>query len=372
MGQAALILSIGAINGAVLATLVGTLRANRAANRFLAAFIALVSLRLGIYILGFAGAYDDHPWITFLPLDMSLAFGPLIWLYVSTITKGAPSPGWRWHLVPGLGQFLYSLTCFALPLPLKRQWYGGGHLGWVEPVAMVLIIVSCSVYFYAAWRRYGAYQQWLDDHFGNREQWRLSWLRSLLVAFAATLILTILFALWNTFVTPLNYFGRLPLMLGFCGLTYSLGLLGWHHGAVAYPPETEHAAPSSDRDRTDYRALAAVWHRRTEEAEWWRDEALTLADLAQNLAVSERTLSRGLKEGAGENFNSFVNAFRVAAVQRAIKWDGYDGDLLTLALDCGFNSKASFNRAFKAVTGTTPSAWRRTSQMSPILKGASI
>jgi AraC-like DNA-binding protein len=48
----------------------------------------------------------------------------------------------------------------------------------------------------------------------------------------------------------------------------------------------------------------------------------------------------------------------VEAVQKALIAGGTE-DLLTLAFDAGFNSKASFNRAFKAVTGKTPSENRQ-------------
>ncbi len=34
------------------------------------------------------------------------------------------------------------------------------------------------------------------------------------------------------------------------------------------------------------------------------------------------------------------------------------GDLLRIALDCGFSSKASFNRVFREHTGRSPTAWK--------------
>jgi AraC-like DNA-binding protein len=37
---------------------------------------------------------------------------------------------------------------------------------------------------------------------------------------------------------------------------------------------------------------------------------------------------------------------------------GRTDDLLTLALDAGFKSKASFNRAFRAILGVSPSTYR--------------
>ncbi|MET0398971.1 MAG: helix-turn-helix transcriptional regulator, partial [Longimicrobiaceae bacterium] len=98
---------------------------------------------------------------------------------------------------------------------------------------------------------------------------------------------------------------------------------------------------------------------RVAEAGWWRDEELTLAALARHLGTSPRTLSRALNEGLGQSFNEFVNRMRVDAVAAELRDPARRRDLLAIALDAGFSSKASFNRAFRAYTGTTPSEFRR-------------
>lgn len=363
MGPAASLLLVGALNGAVLAVAVARGRRNRPANRLLAALLLLVSLRLGIYILGFSGAYDAHPRLTFLPLDLSAAFAPLLWLYVRRLTGSMP-PRWPLHLLPAAAQLGYYATCFALPLPAKWRWYTTVHLDLVEPIAIAAILTAAAFYLAGAWRRYQAYQRWLDSRFASREQWRLAWLRGMLLAFAAFLAAVAGFASWHALVAPLDYFGRLPVMLG-CGLlAYALGLLGWRYGDVAYPLPAPAAEPEATDAGIDYAALADGWRRRIEEAGWWREDALTLADVARRLAVSTRTLSRGLNQGDGRNFNASINAMRVAAIQRALADPAERRDLLALALDHGFASKASFNRAFRRVTGAAPSDWRRKSRQS--------
>ncbi|RZA17884.1 MAG: AraC family transcriptional regulator, partial [Proteobacteria bacterium] len=95
------------MNGVLMATLLAAVRHNRTAHRFLASLVGLISLRLAIYVLGFAGMYDEHPWITFAPLDASLAFGPLLWLYLVTLTRGAPPKRWGLHLAPAILQLTY-------------------------------------------------------------------------------------------------------------------------------------------------------------------------------------------------------------------------------------------------------------------------
>ena len=65
----------------VAARLAGATR-NRAANRWLAALLALLAMRVVVYVIGYAGFYDAYPWLSFAPFDLALCFGPLLWFHV--------------------------------------------------------------------------------------------------------------------------------------------------------------------------------------------------------------------------------------------------------------------------------------------------
>ena len=84
---------------------------------------------------------------------------------------------------------------------------------------------------------------------------------------------------------------------------------------------------------------------------------LTLAVVARRLGTNTAFLSRALNEGLGINFSTLVNRIRSESVAEAIR-SGAGTYMLTLALDAGFASKASFNRAFSATYGMPPSAYR--------------
>ncbi|GAC1574739.1 MAG: hypothetical protein NVS3B27_20270 [Novosphingobium sp.] len=117
-------------------------------------------------------------------------------------------------------------------------------------------------------------------------------------------------------------------------------------------------APAADRD---WKAMAQAWVDELDRAQHWRDPDVTLASLARSLGTNTVYLSRAFNLGLGENFNAVINRRRVAAVQRALADPAETRDMLTIALEAGFGSKASFNRAFVDFTGQTPSAWRRKS-----------
>ena len=64
----------------------------------------------------------------------------------------------------------------------------------------------------------------------------------------------------------------------------------------------------------------------------------------------------------GKNFNDFVNAYRVEAFKAMLKENKHEQlSLLGIAQECGFNSKATFNRVFKKLTNTSPTEYLKSS-----------
>ncbi|WP_394727329.1 helix-turn-helix domain-containing protein [Altererythrobacter sp. GH1-8] len=94
---------------------------------------------------------------------------------------------------------------------------------------------------------------------------------------------------------------------------------------------------------------------------FYRTPGLTIAGLADHLEVPEHRLRALINKGLGHrNFSAFLNGHRIAEA-RAILADKakVDVPVLTIAMDLGYNSLATFNRAFRAESGTTPSDYRR-------------
>ncbi len=390
-GAYSLLLAIAAANGAFLAMLLLTRTGRHRGSVWLAALTAGMSLRLMPYILGFAGAYDLHHWLTFAPFDLTLAWGPLLWLYVVTLSTGAAPPRWRLHLVPVAVQLAYQLIAFALPIEAKWRWYGGDHLDVVEPIGTALVLVSLAGYGLAAFRQYDRWQSWLDANVSNREESRLGWLRIVLAGFAVVGAIGVLLAVVHWTIRPLDYFARLPVITALAVLSYLVALLGYRFGGLALPMTTVAAgdprtlghspapslptftpAPPGDRAAPavkDYAAQALACRQRMIAGGWHRDPGLTLARLAALLDTSPRSVSRTLNEGFAESFNEFVNRARVEeAIVLLARPDA--PEVLRVAFDVGFASKASFNRAFQRHAGTTPTDIRlrardRTSQLPP-------
>tara|TARA_R110001583_G_scaffold195458_1_gene373852 strand:+ start:24222 stop:25769 length:1548 start_codon:yes stop_codon:yes gene_type:complete len=88
------------------------------------------------------------------------------------------------------------------------------------------------------------------------------------------------------------------------------------------------------------------------------DPMISLPKLARAVGISPNQLSYVLNHHVGQNFFDYVNSARIAEARR-ILLDQPDRPILDVALEVGFNSKSTFNLAFKKITGETPSSLRR-------------
>ncbi|MBT8270807.1 MAG: helix-turn-helix domain-containing protein, partial [Bacteroidia bacterium] len=90
------------------------------------------------------------------------------------------------------------------------------------------------------------------------------------------------------------------------------------------------------------------------------NSGITLSDLSDKLSVSTKDLSQVINQSFNKSFFDFINSFRVREAQRIFK-GSHDLKLTVLEVmyEVGFNSKSSFNTAFKKETGQTPTEFRK-------------
>ncbi len=92
----------------------------------------------------------------------------------------------------------------------------------------------------------------------------------------------------------------------------------------------------------------------------YRELGLGIRDLATKINVPEHQLRALINKGLGfRNFSAFLNQYRLAEAKSALaEPDKARTPILTIAMDAGYASLATFNRAFKAEEGITPSEYR--------------
>jgi AraC-like DNA-binding protein len=134
------------------------------------------------------------------------------------------------------------------------------------------------------------------------------------------------------------------------------------------PPDPEKqiriASPKALMSVTEIDMVLEVFGKGMKEEKWFQNPSLSLRELAENVNIRSNKLSWLLNERIGQNFNEYINSFRLESFkENALNPANSHLTLLALAYESGFNSKSVFNAFFKKIEGMTPKAWVRSNQM---------
>lgn len=126
---------------------------------------------------------------------------------------------------------------------------------------------------------------------------------------------------------------------------------------------TDEASSPAEAAPQAGRRHAGELHRRLydlmETDRMFLDPELTFATFVERMGASERTVRTLINHELGyDHFRTFLNHYRVAEARRLLGNRDWDDKLIAVALDSGFASLASFNRAFRAIEGRTPRDYR--------------
>ncbi|WP_315715009.1 MULTISPECIES: helix-turn-helix domain-containing protein [unclassified Bradyrhizobium] len=141
----------------------------------------------------------------------------------------------------------------------------------------------------------------------------------------------------------------------------ALMLLKVGAGDVLAPEAPPAAALEAVAPKAADRRLVDALMRLMADERIYRQENVTIGMLATKLSIPEYRLRRLINGELGyRNFNTFLNAHRIEEAKAALADPAQaEVPVITIAMDAGFQSLGPFNRAFKAVTGVTPTEYRR-------------
>ncbi|WP_395645943.1 helix-turn-helix domain-containing protein [Terricaulis sp.] len=325
---------------------------NAAANRYLSCVLLTLAGIVSVYSLGWTGRVDVPAALAFMPLNLPLALGPLLFGYVSALSNGRGLARPALHMAPAAAQFLYLSIALLAPADMRAAWKDGPHDNFFKPLLEAATLASLSAYAIAGLRLHRRYRTWLVQARSDADRYAAQWIAGTLITLLATLVALTLLRLYSWFIGELE---TGPLYLWFGAWSTWLGIEGWRYSERRFPVMT--AAPVA-ASGPDWAELGARWQSQTQVQGWWREPDLSLADLAKRLGTNTSYLSQAVNDGLGMNFNEMINRMRAAEAARMIETDG-EASLTQIAIDAGFSSKATFNRVFRAVYGTSPSELRR-------------
>ncbi len=328
--------------------------------------------------------------------------GPALWLYATAIldtTKPPAAGAWR-AAAPHLLPFALALTLLGSDVPETAGAAAAAlqtHRSTAELWGLVPIALQMLGYGLALGRRLSRWHHQLRQHYSDLSRRSLRWLWLLFGLFTAVLVAWVLTwplpVAWSNVATNLLMAAVLALV-GLRGprqVPAAASALaaddvralaqdpsrnsmdragpGVAHSAATAESVLQPSPASSEAPPVPYQkaaltpaqvlAIEAGLRQAMECDKRYLESDLTLAQLAQALAVSPHQLSQFLSQHLRLSFYDYVNGLRIDAVKATLaRPQSARRSLLEIALECGFGSKSTFNAVFKKSTGLSPTAYR--------------
>ena len=232
-------------------------------------------------------------------------------------------------------------------------WFPGAIAVDVLSVSPLWLLSRLLMAAMLAYALYLTLRQWRQDLVEPRRRLRLT-----VVVIGGAYILGVLVvetvaADIPSWVELLNAAGIVASNLLFLAVVISLGPEGLVQATAVTEPLSPRQATETSPEMS--RVLTAM-----EEDKLYRDMELTIRSLGERLAIPEHRLRRLINRELGyRNFNDFLNHYRLGEVSRRLEdMESRQIPILTIAMDAGYRSLTTFNRAFKATFGLTPREYR--------------
>ena len=362
----------GFIHGLLFAAilLIRGVREERLADSLLAALLGSGCLLLLPTILGLL---DIHvlwnEWL-FLPIDTGLLIGPLLYLYIKAQTNRLFRLRYTdgLHFVPYFVYATYHLIIFSQGPEYVFTWMDRVDLPKVDPFYQIGTLVIMGVYLISTIRYYINYRRWVEKEYVDPGKLRYPWITRFLVAMAFAIIAVCIFRLGEALRLDLDYTQAWWPAVVVTVCMYYISLAGvMSRRPTQYRQEDEYALTADNNESgqgqyyiEELRNWFSRLTRMMDSRQMYLDHDLSLGTVAGELGLSRKQVSAAINEYYGTNFKRFINEYRVNAFKEMVNKGKYrDMTLFGLALECGFNSKATFNRVFKQIEGMAPNAYVR-------------
>jgi len=359
-----LMLFLTAFQSGLFALFLLTLRGRKKRNnRILAIYLLTLFFQLAHSLVARFGLLETIPHLAYQGSKFVFLGGPLLYLYTRSIAKNMSIRKQDWlHFLPAIAMSSFIFLSYDILSAADKLAFLQSREALVTPW-----ISSLLLYFY--YLQLIAYIAASIRLVGVNSVENISWLKFVLYGFAIIWIFDMLMLAMKAFTPELAsvYYPWLEAVsrtytFSYINVFVFKGLLQptLFHGDNREPvgPKYEKSALSEPRKQQMLEELQRYMKNRKPHL----NPELTLAQLAEDLSVQPKYLSQVINEKLGKNFFDFVNCYRIEeAKAKFVNPPDEKITVLEVLYDVGFNSKSSFNTAFKKATGMTPSQFRNLS-----------
>ena len=337
------------------------------ADKVLAIWLFLMVIHQALYYHLITGQSFEFPHILGLMLPLPLLYGVLLYFYVLEVTgKGRIQAGIRMiHFIPALLMTVLAIPFFMLPAEQKVFVFQNDGVGFEWYLLIHQGIMLICGFAYSIWSLFliNQHQKNIQASFSNTDKKELNWLRYLSIGLGIIWLLAIFF-------DELVIFSSLVVFVLFIGI-FGINQMRIFNTEPDKRSEIEENGSNKDRQQPDAeekkryaksglnekmaKQIYSQLNQIMPQEALFKSDDLTLSLLAKRLNVHPNHLSQVINEKEGKNFYNYVNSLRAREfIRLASLPESKKYTLLSLAYECGFSSKSTFNKHFKAYTSKTP------------------
>ena len=322
--------------------------------------MAILLLLFGLQIFySFTISESAYSWFMdwhkplFLLRQTALLTGPLIYFYVLTFSKNLEfRPVQLLHAIPFTAMILFLMV------------YNSGSHGfviWLSPLDLyTTIVILASNFIYILFSFIGL----KENHFSITGWFRnlkmnsyVSWIQYVLFGFIVLWILNLnISAIWMITQKPewCAYSRSIYTLTVFIFLSSIMFILMLRPAIYYLPGKYKNTSVSEDL-KIRYRDVLVDYMNTMKP---YKNPDITLEKVARDLSVNVRILSQIINESCNNNFNGYINEFRIKECLIQLSDKNNKKTVLEILYDSGFNSKSAFYTEFKKHTSVTPQEYR--------------
>lgn len=312
-------------------------------NSLLALILMLMAFRIGKSVLLYFGN-DLEPAFIFAGLAFLLGIGPMLRWYVNGMTRsGFTLPKfYALELIPFALVFLASFF-------VKKAWFETNNKEVIIIFGSILIFIYLHLAFYIfiSSRVYKKMAKNYPKESRTKSQKAIfSWLGLLHIG---------LVIIWISYVLNIVE-DAVPYIVG--PIMYSMVV--YFLSFKAFQLKVTDMDGNAFKRNNDLDLFHQLTHHLVDN-KLYLESNVSLSNLSSLVNVSTQKTSEVINQHARQNFNDFVNFYRIQEAKKLLMdKENENFTISSIAFDSGFSSLSSFNSAFKKFEGLTPSAFRKT------------
>ncbi len=354
------VIAIGAFQALTAVALLSSSKLRSKADFLLILLLCSIAAHLAIKFCIYSFV-NDHEVRTQMNTFIGFCYGPLLYLYACQRRNAAFIPASRWYVfLP----FIFGAVGYLTVVCVLMWSVDAGHavLYYYNETTTWMMMVLGFLFPGLSLRIAKQLPDMPQEKkLINSISYLLCIISIISLGFKTAQSLHLLHGSYNIICRDIVYSLLLVVCLVIIRYKY-VGIIGLQPTKADAPPAAAEIQParkmqlSAEEQRQVLQALEAHLHK----TRIYTDAELNLDKLAQGTGISKYHISETLNSYAGKSFYQYINEWRIRRAMEQIRFMNEKTlpvNVLTLAYDCGFKAKSSFNQYFKKITGLTPTEY---------------